>query len=85
LRKVLYVSAGIGLIVLGAVIAPLPGPGGLPVAMVGTVVVLRHSPRMRRHWVRARKRWPRAMGPLDGILRRLRGKHRRPHHPAGPG
>jgi uncharacterized membrane protein YbaN (DUF454 family) len=82
LRKTLYMAGGIGLVVLGVVIAPLPGPGGLPVVMVGAVVLLRHSPRMRRHWVRARKRWPRLMGPLDGILMRMRRKRPATIHPA---
>ena len=84
MRRVLYVTGGIGLIVLGVLLAPLPGPGGLPVAMVGTVVLLRHSPRMRRTWVRTRRRWPRVMAPADALLRRIRGKRRR-HHPAGMG
>lgn len=73
LRK-FYVVAGLALVALGVAISPLPGPGGLPVVMVGTVVVLRHSPPMRRRWVRARKRWPRMFGPLDNLLRRLRRK-----------
>lgn len=77
-RKTVYVTGGVGLIVLGVLLAPLPGPGGLPVAMIGTVVLLRHSPRMRRHWVRARKRWPRLMAPLDGVLRRIRRKRPNP-------
>ncbi|MBC7952828.1 MAG: hypothetical protein H7Z12_13555 [Rhodospirillaceae bacterium] len=83
MRKTLYVAGGIGLIVLGVVIAPLPGPGGLPVVMIGAVVLLRHSPRMRRNWVRARKRWPRVMGPLDSILTRIRRK-RQPPTSSGP-
>lgn len=80
MRKTLYLTIGASLVVLGAVIAPLPGPGGLPVALVGTVVLLRHSPRMRRHWVKARRRWPGAVGPLDRLLRR---RHRRKAHPLG--
>lgn len=70
----MLIALGAGLVALGAVIAPIPGPGGLPVMLVGTVVLLRHSPRMRRHWVRARRRWPATFGPLDTLLRRA---HRR--------
>lgn len=81
MRKTIYVAGGMSLVVLGVLISPLPGPGGLPVALIGAVVVLRHSPRMRRRWVRATKRWPRAMGPLDGLLRRLR-RFRRKRPPA---
>lgn len=83
MRRTLYMAGGVGLILLGVVIAPLPGPGGLPVALVGAVVLLRHSPRMRRHWVRARRRWPRIMGPLDQGLRRLRRKRATAPHRAG--
>lgn len=69
-RKTIYLTVGMGLVVLGVVIAPLPGPGGLPVALVGTVVLLKASPAMRRRWVRARKRWPGVVGPMDKLLRR---------------
>ncbi|MEW5728575.1 MAG: hypothetical protein AB1918_12175 [Pseudomonadota bacterium] len=72
-RKV-YIVAGFALVALGIVLAPLPGPGGLPVAMVGAVVILRHSPAMRKQWVRARRRWPRALAPADWVLRKLRRK-----------
>ncbi len=79
-RKV-YIAAGFVLVALGVALAPLPGPGGLPVAMVGAVVVLRHSPAMRRQWVRARRRWPRTLAPAEWVLRKLRRKDgRRPPH-----
>lgn len=81
MRKTVYLTIGASLVVLGAVIAPLPGPGGLPVALVGTVVLLRNSQRMRRHWVKARRRWPRVIDPLDRLLRR---RHLRKEHPVGP-
>lgn len=83
IRKV-YITAGFALVALGVALAPLPGPGGLPVAMVGAVVVLRHSPAMRRRWVRARRRWPRMLAPADWILRRLRRKGSRPPATAAP-
>lgn len=81
MRK-LYVATGIALVALGVVIAPLPGPGGLPVVLVGTVVVLRNSPSMRRRWVRAKRRWPGLLGPADSLLRRLRRKGRPQTRPA---
>lgn len=74
MRKPFFLAIGGCLVVLGAIIAPLPGPGGLPVALVGTVLLLRHSPRLRRHWVKARRRWPATIGPLDRLVRRA---HRR--------
>lgn len=75
MRK-LYVASGIALVVLGILIAPLPGPGGIPVMLVGTVVVLKNSPSLRRRWARAAKRWPGFIGPVDNLLRRLRRRGR---------
>lgn len=76
MRKAIFLTIGATLVVLGAIIAPLPGPGGLPVVLIGTVVLLRHSPRLRRRWVKARRRWPTAIGPLDALLRRSRRRNR---------
>lgn len=70
----MFLTIGASLVVLGAIIAPLPGPGGLPVALVGTVVLLRHSPGLRRRWVKARRRWPGIIGRLDALMRRSRRK-----------
>ncbi|MBI5165468.1 MAG: hypothetical protein HY985_16380 [Magnetospirillum sp.] len=70
MRKTLTISLGVSLVVLGVVIAPLPGPGGLPVILLGTVVLLRSSAGMKRRWVRARRRWPGALTALDNVVRR---------------
>ncbi len=74
MRKTVYIAAGVLLVVAGIIIAPLPGPGGVPVIMAGMLILLRHSPSMRRRWVRTRRRWPRAASPFDRVLRRMRGK-----------
>lgn len=75
MRK-LYLASGLTLVVLGIVIAPLPGPGGLPVILAGAVVMMRNSPTARRQWARAAKRWPGVFGPFDDALRRLRRRRR---------
>ena len=42
-----------GLIILaGVLIAPLPGPMGLPVAAVGLMIILRNSYKARRGFIR---------------------------------
>lgn len=68
-----------GLVVLGAVIvlagvliAPLPGPGGIPVIVVGLMIVLRNSFKARRHFVRLHHAHPRVISPLRRLLRRRR-------------
>ena len=60
-----------GLIMLtGVVIAPLPGPGGIPVMAVGLVVILRNSYKAKRMFVRSQRRWPRLLHPVRRLMRR---------------
>lgn len=60
-----------GLIVLtGVLIAPLPGPMGLPVATVGLILILRNSYKARRAFVRFQRAHPRALHPVRRLLRR---------------
>ena len=50
--------------------APLPGPLGLPVTLVGLVLVLRNSFRARRAFIRFQIKHPRIVFPLRRLLRR---------------
>jgi hypothetical protein len=66
-----------GLVVLGALIvlagvlvAPLPGPGGIPVIVVGLMIILRNSFKARRRFVRFQHAHPRVMSPIRRLLRR---------------
>ncbi|MET0272942.1 MAG: hypothetical protein ABW360_08120 [Phenylobacterium sp.] len=60
-----------GLVILaGVLIAPLPGPGGIPVIAVGLVVILRNSYKAKRAFVRAQRRWPKLLYPLRRLMRR---------------
>lgn len=74
LARRLYKAAGMALgflvIVLGILIAPLPGPGGLPVIALGLVLVLRTSYGAKRLFIRALHRWPRQLSPVRRLLRR---------------
>jgi hypothetical protein len=69
LRYVL-VAVGAALTVLGVLMAPLPGPLGLPVTLIGLMLVLRNSFRARRAFIRFQRRHPRIIFPLRRLLRR---------------
>lgn len=58
------------IVVAGVVIAPLPGPGGIPVIALGLVVVLRNSYKAKRMFVSAQRRWPRILFPMRKLLRK---------------
>ena len=64
------VAAGGLLVVAGVVLSPLPGPGGLPVVVIGLMLVLRNSFKARRQFVRFAQAHPRVAGPIRRLLRR---------------
>lgn len=64
------VILGLLIIVAGILISPLPGPGGLPVIVIGLMVVLRNSFKARRHFVRFQRAHPRFISPIRRLLRR---------------
>lgn len=64
------VLLGLAIIVAGILIAPLPGPGGIPVIVVGLMVVLRNSFKARRQFVRLTRAHPRVLSPIRRLLRR---------------
>jgi len=67
-----WVALGIGgiLVLLGFLMAPLPGPLGLPVTLAGLILVLRNSYRVRRLFIQMQRRHPRFFFPLRRLLRR---------------
>jgi len=64
------VALGSVIIVAGVVIAPLPGPGGIPVIALGLVVVLRNSYKAKRLFIRAQRRWPKTLHPMRRLMRK---------------
>ena len=54
----------------GIAVAPLPGPGGLPVIVVGLMLVLRNSFKARRTFVRFQHAHPKMIFPIRRLLRR---------------
>lgn len=70
LSKAAGMALGFAVIALGLLIAPLPGPGGVPVITVGLVLVLRASTGAKRLFIKAHRRWPRQLSPIRRLLRR---------------
>jgi hypothetical protein len=64
------IGLGLAIVTLGVLIAPLPGPGGLPVIVVGLMVLLRNSFWAKRQFVRFQRAHPRTVFPIRRLLRR---------------
>jgi len=67
--KVILMIAGGLLVALGLVISPLPGPLGLPVMLLGLVLLLRSSTWVKRQFVRQVHKHPKWLGPLRSLMR----------------
>ena len=70
IRRFGMVLLGFAIIGVGILIAPLPGPGGIPVIVVGLMVVLRNSFKARRQFVRLNRAYPKTLYPIRRLLRR---------------
>ncbi len=55
---------------VGLVFAVLPGHVGLPVLMVGLIIVLRSSRQARRQFIGLQRRHPKVVFPIRRLLRR---------------
>ncbi len=67
--KLLMTLLGLGLMLVGAVITPLPGPFGVPIILVGLVILLRSSVWVKRLFVRLVQKYPKLLKPLRAMLR----------------
>ena len=74
-KQLALIGTGWSLIGLGALMSPLPGPFGFPVALAGGAILLRNSASARRLFVRLKRRHPRLLSPVERIRVKLR--HRR--------
>ena len=63
-------SLGVLIVLAGIAVAPLPGPGGLPVIVVGLMLLLRNSFKARRTFVRFQHAHPKMVFPIRRLLRR---------------
>lgn len=68
--RLLVVGAGSTLVGGGFVLALLPGHLGLPLVVVGLILVLRHSPKSRRKFILLQQRHPRVVFPVRRLIRR---------------
>lgn len=75
--RVTAIGTGVVVLAVGLLLGPLPGPTGLPVMFVGSVIILRHSTSARRWYILLSRRWPRVVGVVDRVLRRRRLARRR--------
>ena len=69
-------AAGVLLIVLGLMIAPLPGPGGIFLIAPGAALILKSSMWAKRHYVRVKRWQPRAGRLMDRAMRRPSARRR---------
>jgi hypothetical protein len=69
-RRWALMALGLLVILLGIVIAPLPGPGGIPVIAVGLMLILKNSYWAKRQFIRAQRRHPRVLSPIRRLLGR---------------
>jgi hypothetical protein len=65
-----FLTIGVLVVIAGIVIAPLPGPGGLPIIVIGLMIVLRNSFAARRRFVRFQRAHPKLIFPIRRLLRR---------------
>ena len=68
--RFMLVMVGLAVMAVGLVTAPLPGHLGLPILVVGLMIVLRNSFKARRRFVRMQKAHPKMIFPLRRLLRR---------------
>lgn len=66
----LLIVLGLGIIAAGVVISPLPGPGGLPVMVLGLMLVLRNSFWARKQFIKVQRAHPKIVFPIRRLLRR---------------
>lgn len=66
----ILLGLGVILVIIGIIISPLPGPGGLPVTVLGLMLVLRNSFAARRAFVKFQHKHTKMIFPLRRLLRR---------------
>ncbi|MEN3974612.1 hypothetical protein [Emcibacter sp. SYSU 3D8] len=69
-KKVVLLGTGWMLVIAGPIIGILPGPGGIPVAAAGLVIILSQSYTAKRMFIRMEHRYPRFLRPLRRFIRR---------------
>ncbi|NQE65112.1 hypothetical protein [Caulobacter sp. RHG1] len=67
-----WIALGFGALVIlaGAILTPLPGHVGLPLLVLGLMVVLRYSFQARKTFIRWQRRHPKLVFPIRRLMRR---------------
>jgi hypothetical protein len=68
--RLLLVGLGLVILLAGLPLAFLPGHLGLPVMVVGLMIVLRNSISAKRHFIRYQRRHPKVVFPIRRLMRR---------------
>ncbi|MDR3506370.1 MAG: hypothetical protein P4L64_00565 [Caulobacteraceae bacterium] len=68
--RLAVVAVGSLIVVAGFVLALLPGHLGLPLLVIGLIMVLRNSPKARRQFIHLQQRHPRVVFPVRRLIRR---------------
>lgn len=69
LKRAVLFGAGSLFVLTGILIAPLPGPLGLPISIFGLILVLRNSYWAKRTFVKVKKKHPNWIMPVRKLLR----------------
>lgn len=69
-------AAGVLLIILGIILAPIPGPGGIFLIAPGLALILKTSMWAKRRYVRVKRWQPKAGRWMDWALRRRSARRR---------
>ncbi|WP_233245254.1 MULTISPECIES: hypothetical protein [unclassified Caulobacter] len=70
IARLALIALGCLILLAGAILTPLPGHVGLPLLVIGLMVVLRNSFQARRRFIRWQKRHPKLIFPIRRLMRR---------------
>jgi Putative transmembrane protein (PGPGW) len=70
LKRWALMVGGLFVVLLGILIAPLPGPGGIPVIAVGLMLILKSSFWAKRLFIRAQYARPKWVYPFRRLMRK---------------
>jgi len=68
--RIAAIAFGSLVILAGAVLTPLPGHIGLPMLVIGLMIVLRYSFQARKTFIRWQRRHPKLVFPIRRLMRR---------------
>lgn len=68
--RIAAIAFGGVVILAGAILTPLPGHVGLPMLVIGLMIVLRYSFQARKTFIRLQRRHPKLVFPIRRLMRR---------------